>query len=64
MFFFLLHVDGVKIYRKTLRGGRKEKSELVQEKIRIRSRQQRVRYTAIVEIFGGLKLRISISDRI
>ena len=34
------------------------------KKIRIRSRQQRVRYTAIVEIFGGLKLRISISDRI
>ena len=40
MYFSL---DGVKIYRKSLRGSRNERSEDVQRKIRVRSRQQRVR---------------------
>ena len=34
--------DGVKIYRRSLRDSRHEKPEVVQQKIRIRSRQQRV----------------------
>lgn len=36
-------LDGVKIYRRSLRGSRKENPETVQQKVRIRSRQQRVR---------------------
>ena len=37
-----LYSDGVKIYRKSLRDSRNEKPEAVQNRVRIRSRQQRV----------------------
>ena len=37
-----MYSDGVRIYRKTLRDGRNTRSEAVQLKVRIRSRQQRV----------------------
>ena len=40
--FYTIHVDGVRIYRKTMRESAKGRPSPVKTRVRIRSRQQRV----------------------